>query len=160
MRILGIDVGFNGAAGVIDFVNGNTPKFVAVIDLPTIGSDAKRRIDALGLFAWIAEHPVDLVGIEAVSSMPKQGIASSFRFGRTAGTIESVIAIAKIPTMFVAASKWKRAFNLNSDKEAARLLAVQTFPAAHDQLCLKKHHGRAESLLIALHVAKEANHAA
>jgi Holliday junction resolvasome RuvABC endonuclease subunit len=157
MRVLGIDVGFGGAVGVIELNNGSAPKFVAVDDIPTIGVDAKRRVDALALAIWIAQHPVDLAGIEAVSSMPKQGIASAFKFGRTAGVIEAVIAISKIPVVFVAASRWKRALNLSSDKEASRQLAVQTFPAAHDQLCLKKHHGRAESLLIALHIAREAN---
>jgi len=52
--------------------------------------------------------------------MPRQGVASAFKYGRAAGTIEAVIACLGIPTVLVEPSKWKRAFHLNSDKEASR----------------------------------------
>ena len=41
----------------------------------------------------------------------------------------------------------KRTLALGKDKEASRLRAMQLYPGA--DLRLKKHHGRAESLLLA-----------
>ena len=55
--------------------------------------------------------------------------------------------------VLVEPSKWKRALHLNSDKEASRQLAIQLFPHAHERLVLKKHHQRAEAMLIALFTA-------
>lgn len=48
---------------------------------------------------------------------------------------------------------WKRRFGLiGQDKDAARLLAIQRFPATAFQLQRKKDNGRADALLIALWV--------
>jgi hypothetical protein len=90
---------------------------------------------------------------ERAGSMPRQGVASAFKYGRAAGTIEAVIACCGIPMMMVEPSKWKRAFHLNSDKETSRQLAIGLFPHAHDQLNLRRHHQRAEAMLIALFTA-------
>lgn len=35
------------------------------------------------------------------------------------------------------------------DKDGSRLVAMRLFPEASDRLHLKKHHGRADALLIA-----------
>ena len=39
--------------------------------------------------------------------------------------------------------------SLGSDKEASRVGALQLFPSQAEELKLKKHHGRAEALLLA-----------
>jgi crossover junction endodeoxyribonuclease RuvC len=44
---------------------------------------------------------------------------------------------------------WKRRLGLTSDKEQARLRAMQLFPAA--DVRRKRDHGRAEALLLALY---------
>lgn len=46
---------------------------------------------------------------------------------------------------------WKRAMMPGEarDKDAARLKAIQLFPSVAEQLKLKKHHNRAEALLLA-----------
>jgi crossover junction endodeoxyribonuclease RuvC len=156
MRFLGIDVGQNGAAAVIevvDGIDGAGAKLVDVIDIPTVGSGTKTRVDAIGLRNWITSSNPDLAGVELAGSMPRQGVASSFRFGRAAGVIESVVACCGVPMVLVTAAKWKRAFNLSPDKELSRQLALQRFPTAHDRLARKMDHQRAEALLLALYVA-------
>ena len=46
--------------------------------------------------------------------------------------------------------RWKKYFGLvKTDKEASRQKALELFPAAARFLSLKKHHGRAEAILIA-----------
>src|SRR5262245_62087131 len=156
MRALGIDPGSAGAVAVIeilDGIDGTAPKLVDVIDIPTLGTAAKTRVDAIGLRDWIESHRLDFAGIERAAAFPGQGVASSFRFGRAAGVIEAVVACCGIPTVLVEPSKWKRTFHLNSDKEASRQLAIGLFPHAHEPLNLKSHHQRAEAMLIALFTA-------
>lgn len=157
MKTLAVDPGIAGAVAVIETSDGTAPKLVDVIDIPTLGIAAKTRVDAIGLRDWIQAHQPDLAAVERAGSMPRQGVASAFKYGRAAGTIEAVVACCGIPMMLVEPSKWKRAFHLNSDKEASRQLAIQLFPHAHDQLALKKHHQRAEAMLIALFTANNRN---
>jgi len=123
MKSLGVDPGIAGAVAVIevvDGIDGIAPKLIDVIDIPVLGTAAKIRVDAIGLRNWIDTHHPNFAGVERAGSMPRQGVASAFKYGRAAGTIEAVIACCGIPMVLVAPSKWKRAFHLNPDKEASR----------------------------------------
>jgi Holliday junction resolvasome RuvABC endonuclease subunit len=135
-------------------LNGQ-PCPVDLIAIPILGGAAKTRVDAIGLRNWIETHHPDIAGVERAGSMPRQGVASAFKYGRAAGTIEAIIACLGIPMVLVEPSKWKRTFHLNSDKEAARQLAIGLFPHAHDRLSLKRHHQRAEAMLVALFTANK-----
>jgi|SRR5262249_53009765 len=156
LKICGIDPGIAGAAAVIEFVDGVdgiAPKLLGVTDIPILGTGAKTRVDAIELRNWIEVYRPDFAGVERAGSMPRQGVASSFKYGRSVGVIEAVVACCGIPMVLVEPSKWKRAYHLNSDKEASRQLAIGLFPHAHGDLNLKKHHQRAEAMLIALYMA-------
>ena len=68
-----------------------------------------------------------------------------------AGALEAVLACCEIPFELVEPSVWKRAHPLRGgDKEGARQLALQLFPAAHLLLARKRDHQRAEAALVAL----------
>jgi Holliday junction resolvasome RuvABC endonuclease subunit len=143
MVILGIDPGIEGGCAIY----GET---LAVCDVPTAGEDAKRRVNARALLDWIQSHAPTQAFIENVGSMPDQGVASSFRFGRAAGALEATVACAGVPITLVAPVTWKKMFMLQGpDKEQARVLAIQRFPLMAGQLARKKDHQRAEALLIA-----------
>jgi uncharacterized protein YbjT (DUF2867 family) len=89
--------------------------------------------------------------IERAGSMPKQGIASTFKYARAVGSLETVIACSDIPYSFVEPSTWKKFFGLRGkDEESARQKAIATFPAAHGLFGRKKDHQRAEAALLAL----------
>lgn len=79
--------------------------------------------------------------------MPKQGIASSFSFGVSFGSILSVLHAMHIPLEFVTPIVWKRSYGLSKDKHATLHKARLMFLAA--ELHLAKHDGRAEALLLA-----------
>ena len=82
--------------------------------------------------------------------MPGQGVRSMFTVGVGFGVWLGLLGALEIPYTRVQPAVWKRKLALqNSDKETARLLAQQLFPAA--DLRLKKHHDRAEALLLALY---------
>lgn len=160
-RIIGIDPGVAGAIGLITA----EARFVAVHDMPTMlanktGNKQQVNVAELArvLRAMLLEQGGDVRAImERVSAMPSipgaggerrgMGATSAFTFGKCVGHIEGVVVALGIPIEFVTPGQWKRAMALNSNKEAARALAQQVFPDA--PLGLKKHHGRAEALLVA-----------
>jgi crossover junction endodeoxyribonuclease RuvC len=157
VKILGIDPGTSGACAVIEFSDGVAPQLVATIDIPTAGSGAKQRVDVLTLRDWIQTHRPDRAGIERAQAMPKQGASSGFKYGRATGALEAVLACCEVPFELVEPSVWKRACRLRGgDKEGARQLVLQMFPAAHALFARRKDHQRAEAALIALHVSGKA----
>ena len=88
--------------------------------------------------------------------MPRQGVASGFKYGRAVGAIEAALALCAIPTEIIEPAVWKRYWHLpGKDKEAARQKALQLFPGAHAMLARKRDHGRAEAMLIALYGASQ-----
>jgi hypothetical protein len=132
MRILGVDPGTCGAVAVIELDDGAAPRLVEAIDIPTVGTGAKERVDVLALRAWIQRHRPD----------------------RATGALEAVLACCEVPLELVEPSVWKRARHLRGgDKEGARQLALQMFPAQHVVFARKRDHQCAEAVLIALHVS-------
>jgi Holliday junction resolvasome RuvABC endonuclease subunit len=152
MKILGIDPGIHGGLAIIDVINCAAPQLIDAIDVPIVGVKAKERVDALGICAWIEAHkPIDHAAIERAGSMPKQGVASTFKYGRAVGSLETTIALCGIPLTVLEPAVWKRRHGLyGADKETSRQRALQLFPAAHALLARRKDHGRAEAALIAL----------
>jgi len=61
-----------------------------------------------------------------------------------------VLAALGIPVSMVHPQRWKKSTSLiGKEKDVARTVAIQRFPAAADQLKRKKDIGRADALLIA-----------
>jgi len=151
MKILGIDPGIHGGMAIVDISDGAVPQLVAVCDVPTIGVKAKERVNTMIVRDWLLAHRPDHALIERAGSMPKQGVASTFKYARAVGSLETVVACSDIPYSIIEPAVWKKFHHLpGKDKEAARQRALQLFPAAHAFFSLKKHHQRAEAALIAL----------
>jgi crossover junction endodeoxyribonuclease RuvC len=151
MRIaLGVDPGITGGLAIVKLLQTG-PRLIDACDIPTVGTGAKQRLDAIALQELLLRYGPHVAFIERAGAMPKQGIASAFRYGRAVGVIEAVIAVNNIPTELIEPSVWKRALHLpGKDKEAARLMAMQLFPDKHHLLARRKDHGRAEAALITL----------
>lgn len=144
MRIfVGIDPGVvSGAWGIVDhhgqyFASGH------------IQNDT----DRIRVIPWrdelsnaIGINDVSFV-IESVHSMPGQGLASTFKFGRAVGAIEAVVALFREPWFIVSPKKWKADMGVTSDKSTSLNLARQLWTTA--PLARKKDHGVAEALLLA-----------
>jgi crossover junction endodeoxyribonuclease RuvC len=154
VKILGIDPGVNGGLAVVEITDGAAPVLTECADIPAIGTGAKERVDVAALRNFIEKHKPALGLIERAGVMPKQGIASGFKYGRAVGAIEAAIALCAIPIEVVEPSAWKRFWHLpGKDKERARQTSAGEIPAAHASLARKKDHQRAESALIALYGA-------
>ena len=146
---IGIDPGLSGAVAVLAL--DGTLK--ALYDTPTLTLRTSRgtpqEYDIHGLVGLLAPYagPQTHVIIEEAQVMPAQGTRSMFTIGLGMGVWLGVLDTYGLAHTRVRPGVWKRALGLTSDKEQARLRAMQLSPAA--DLRLRKHHGRAEALPLA-----------
>ena len=143
--IVGIDPGLTGA---VAFLDGES---YFVEDMPVMAhgkghSRVKNQVNPVELAAMLNQS-IELVVIERVNSMPGQGSASIFSLGDTYGCIRGVVGALGLPMEAVNPREWKKYYNINSDKEIARARAIERYPKV--DLSKKKHHNKAEALLIA-----------
>ena len=155
--ILGIDPGLSGALACM---GGPVGSALTVFDMPTheLTSNGKKRrmIDLAYLAHWFELNApgIKLAIIENVHAMPAQGVTSSFKFGRCFGVVEAMVAAHFIPVQYVTPQKWKGAFGLTADKDAARAAASKLMPRHAHLWPNKGHDGRAEAALLALYGSK------
>jgi crossover junction endodeoxyribonuclease RuvC len=141
-KIIAIDPGVNGAYAVL----GRQGEFVDMNELPRF----KKALSAVELASIFSMHRPELAVIEKVASMPGQGVASVFTFGTAYGVCIGVAGGSDVPVSFVTPGRWKAHFRLlGQPKDASRELAIRLYPAVAKMLGLKKHHGRADALLLA-----------
>lgn len=90
--------------------------------------------------------------VEKVASMPKQGVKSTFEFGKSAGYIEGVLSACGISYQLVPPRVWKKEFSLGSNKHESIVVCKRLFPAVNlrpSPVCRKDSDGMAEALLMA-----------
>lgn len=149
---LGVDPGQSGAIAIL--ADGEVDGF---IDMPVCprrsgGQEINASELAARLRGVLQKHPGAYVVaiLEAVAAMPKQGVSSVFRFGESFGVVKGVLASLGIGYVLVPPQMWKRHLRLTGcDKDAARTLVIQRFPAAAPSMTRKKDVGRADALLMA-----------
>lgn len=144
---IGIDPGLTGAIALLR--NG---EYAEVWDMPTMsrGSGNKQQVNAVEVGNILRECPPCVAYIELVGSMPKQGVSSTFNFGKATGAVMGAMGALRIPMIEVTPQKWKKQFGLiGKEKDAARTYCQNLMPTA--PLSLKKNGGRADALLIAMY---------
>ncbi len=102
MRIFGCDPGASGGVAMID---GD------VVEAAPTPLNDENQINIRALFLWLdARHlyPSDTVYVENVHSMPGQGVASSFQFGRNVGKLEGVLSSVGFIVKYVTPQAWKK----------------------------------------------------
>jgi len=151
MKYIGIDPGFSGAWGMIDH-NGvyracgdmyHTDKYLMTHEIYCEIIDALQGDD----------HEVV---IEIVHSMPKQGVASSFKFGVAYGGAIAIAQRLNCVAHMITPQQWKKALKLDSDKNKSLAMARELWPTA--PLKRQKDNGRAEALLMAYWLRKQDGH--
>lgn len=146
MNIVGIDPGITGAIAQITDVT-----IPLVFDMPVLQLEKnKNKVSATGLAYMMRDLNPDVVCLERVHAMPKQGVASTFNFGMGYGIVQGVVLALNIPLVYINPNDWKTYFKLRGkDKDMARTLAQEMYPFI--DLSKKKHIGRADALLITKH---------
>lgn len=154
--IAGIDPGVHGAIAIL---SADLERFEDVLDMPTItGRDGKLQVDAFSLHKCLVYYPVVRIYVEHVNAMPAigrgerrtMGATSAFNFGRSFGSVEAAISIARKPVIYVRPATWKaRAGLRGTPKDYARTAARNLYPHAAEHLNRVKDGGRADAILIA-----------
>jgi hypothetical protein len=140
MIFAAIDPGSVHAA--IAVFHDHTPVFVD--DIRTVNG----MLDACAFAHALEDMKVERLVIENVHAMPKQGLSSTFKFGKGVGIIYGVAGALRLPVTLVTPNQWKSFHSLRSDKEASRALAIRKWPEHNRYLDRKKDADRAEALLI------------
>jgi len=144
-RVLGVDPGISGA---IVLLEDGQPIEWAEMPVNKVGSTT--RVNPAALADFIASCCSIHVYVESVHSMPKQGVASSFNFGHSVGTVMGVLGAMGLPHTLVTPQYWKRAAGLiGTDKDAARSRAIQLWPKWRDLDKKGKGQALADAALIA-----------
>lgn len=128
-------------------IAGSEPHQVTVLlEAPSLGAAMKRKVKR-GVVAIDNSYGADAEGGQSVTSL-----ASTFLLnGQIQGILIALSAMYGIAYEIINPQTWKPQMMPGQarDKEAARQKAIQLFPAAVEDLRLKKHHNRAEALLLA-----------
>lgn len=144
--VLGIDP---GASGALAFYWPEAPGLVVIEDMPVVNGQVSGAL----LADMIRRYEPTEAMVELTASRPGQGVSSTFKFGFSTGIIHGTLGALNIPFSLVTPAKWKRRMGLSSEKEAARAMAVRTFPAIAPKFYRTKDHNRAEACLLAYYAA-------
>lgn len=90
--------------------------------------------------------------LERVGAMPGQGVTSMFKFGENFGFIQGLLVAYNISYELVTPKKWKKEFQITSDKNSSIAVCKRLFPDVNlrkTERCKKDHDGMAEALLMA-----------
>ena len=139
--VLGVDPGLKGALAWLN-MSGD---LIRVEDMPVIDGNVNGPYLAL----LLRQDELDLAVVERVHSMPKQGVASTFKFGVGYGTVLGVLAAYDVSVYHMTPGEWKGHMRLGKTKEHSRRMAVDRWPKWVDSFHLVKHEGRAEAALMA-----------
>lgn len=149
---LGIDPGLRGGLAALD----PTGQVIGTWPMPLAGGEvhAAGLADLLRSLRCLDTHQ-DIGGVclEKVSAMPKQGVASTFRFGTGWGMVRGVCAALAIPVVLVPPTVWKKRVLLGfpHDKAGAVQFCANRWPTAELVLpgCRTPHDGIADALCLA-----------
>ena len=115
---IGIDPGQNGGIAVID----NT---VTVYKMP------KQEIE---MFNILSQYKDYICYIETVHSMPRQGVASTFKFGYNYGIIHMAAVAAKLEVINILPQVWQKLYiktkskDKKEHKNRLKSIAQELFP--------------------------------
>ena len=159
MIILGIDPGKTGGIALIE---SKRPIMLHGLRMPTqpvaskytlYPSAIKRVLKDNGMD--IRRDVVDAVVIELVNAMPKQGVSSTFQFGRMFGAVESwAHSFYPGKVQYASPSTWKPAMGLTGKTKADSIARAGALFGDKDFWPLKSDDGIAEAALMALWYAR------
>ena len=149
MFILGIDPGSSGGIAIVRNEVQSLPNIVFATRMPVVSIYGKKIIDVKKIALDLNEFDIDVSIIEKVHAMPRQGVTSSFQFGRSFGGIEAIAYLYSKRVDYVAPAVWKKNLGLGKKKKDSLDLARLKFGDL-DYWKLKSNDGIAEAALLTL----------
>ena len=147
MIYLGVDPGLAGGVACI------YPDRVEAFVMPVQGDEIHPH--ALGIWAARAQLLDNVIAVvEKVGAMPKQGLSSTFKFGKGYGTVLGVFGALGIRTELVPPQAWKKVVlaGTNHDKDAAVAWVARAYPQVNllrTARCTTPHDGIADAVCLA-----------
>lgn len=141
MIYIGVDPGASGGIARISEEPGGAHR-VSVVAMPLTDVDIYMAL--LGMRG--DRDPGQIVAaIEQVHAFPRQGVASTWKFGVNFGALRMALVAAHIPFTEVSPLKWQNALGCRSrgDKNITKARAQELFPG------LTVTHAVADALLLA-----------
>jgi crossover junction endodeoxyribonuclease RuvC len=137
---IGIDPGKSGG---IAWIEDGEP--AQAVKMPATEADIYDKIHTLQAVQFCRDGTLPFAVIEKVHAMPKQGVTSTFTFGKNYGALLMALTAAGIPFEEVLPGTWMRGLGCltKGDKNVSKRKAQQLFPH------LKVTHAIADALLIA-----------
>lgn len=163
MIYVGVDPGLTGAIASLS-------KDCKLITISDYAKDDSGRICCRSLLSSIIaiKHYHNYENIvcclEKSQSMPGQGVVGVYNYGVTYGITYSTLKLSGAQIIEISPQKWKKEFDLNSNKKAGIIKtkedsvkkAIELFPSREDMLRRPKRgegfvmmHGRSDALLMA-----------
>lgn len=135
---LGIDPGQNGGAAVVSSKG---------IQCLYKFKDQTEHDIAINLKKMVSGFAILKGAVEKVHSMPKQGVASSFKFGMSYGFLRGMLVAYAVPFIEPSPQAWQKYLGCLSkgDKNVTKQLAQRKWPSHASSIT----HGIADALLIA-----------
>jgi len=160
MVFVGIDPGLDGGILALNEAGDILDKWI----IPTItmkkGKKNKTEIDLVSLndiFIKLKSYQKVKVFLEAVHAMPKQGVSSSFNFGKVFGYLEGMLTAYRFPYVLVTPQCWTKEIHAGLSKELdpkSRSLVIfnreySNLDLRANSRCRNQHEGLLDSLFIA-----------
>lgn len=152
--VLGIDPGLDGGWALV----APDGELLATGVMPTVKNEKStgkiiRTVNAEGLATRLSTLTPFTAAIERVHSMPKQGVASTFKFGESYGIVLGVLGALGVTVRHLETQEWPKLLGLLVAKSSAerkrrnRLAFQSTYSALRES---KPTSGEVDATLIAL----------
>ena len=146
MQYIGIDPGQTGGIAIID-EHGVTAEVMPVRD---------KEIDVPEIVPYFAGMSDPLCVIEKVGAMPKQGVSSTFKFGKGFGKLLGMLEAIEIPYILVTPQQWKKTVLVGMNWKGRKVASIEYCRTRYPKLdlkasprCRKDHDGMADALCMA-----------
>ena len=150
MIIMGLDPGISGGISVIETNQNKLPKILYSLKMPVVSMYGKKIVDTKKVYESLINYKIDISIIEKVHAMPRQGVTSSFQFGRSFGAIETLAYLLSQRVDYVAPAVWKKHLGVGASKKDSLDLARLKF-GNNDIWNKKTNDGIAEASLLVLY---------
>ena len=139
MMFLGVDPGKSGGAALIN-------------ESYQVLSTVKFSVTERDISEWFEQLPDGEISgvIERVHAMPKQGVASSFKFGMSYGFLRGMLIAHEVRFEAVTPGTWQKALGCLSggDKNVTRAKASELFPG------MRCTHAISDALLLGVYARR------
>ena len=123
MIIMGLDPGVSGGISVIETKQNKLPKILYSLKMPVVSMYGKKIVDTIKVYESLSSYKIDISIIEKVHAMPRQGVTSSFQFGRSFGAIETLAYLLSKGVDYVAPAVWRKHLGVGASKKDSLDLA-------------------------------------